>query len=116
MAAPALLGIPLLVNFLIKVVEWIAAKFAARVTMRLAASLAWITFYIGLLVALAATFSLIISGISTALPSDLAQGIAMVKPSNLEPCVAAIYSAKVAMWVFQQKKQLLEWEQMRRFI
>ncbi|WP_337133538.1 DUF5455 family protein [Staphylococcus aureus] len=116
MAVPAVIGVTAILNFLIKLVEWVVAKFAARFTARLAASLGWATFYIALLAGLAGTISLIISGVSTALPSDLAQGIAMIKPANFEACVAAIYSAKVAMWVFHHKKQLIEWEQMRRFI
>lgn len=116
MAVPAVIGVTAILNFLIKIVEWFVSKFAARFTARLAASLGWATFYIALLLGLAGTISLIISGISTALPSDLAQGIGMIKPANFEACVAAIYSAKVAMWVFYHKKQLIEWEQMRRFI
>lgn len=116
MALPAIVGIPALVQFLIKILEWIVAKFAARVTTRLATSLAWVTFYLGLLVALAATFSAIIAGISMAMPADLARGVSLIKPRNLEACIGAIYAAKVAMWVFQQKKQLMDWEQMRRFI
>lgn len=118
MAVPALAvaGVTAIANVVIKVVEWLVTKFAARFTARLAGTLAWTAVYIGLLVALAGTFSLLISGISMALPADLAQGISMIKPSNLEACIAAVYSAKVAMWVFQHKKQLIEWEQMRRFI
>ncbi|MFC3282843.1 DUF5455 family protein [Litchfieldella rifensis] len=111
---PALLAaaVSALMTFILKIVEWLVAKYALYVTARLATSLAWVTFYIALLVALAATFSAILSAIEVALPGDLAQGMAMVKPANFEACVAAIYGSKIAMWIFQQKKQLIDWERM----
>lgn len=114
MAAPlAFAGVTALANVLVKVVEWIVSKFAARFTVRMATSLGWIAFYIALLVGLGATFTAIISGISASLPGDLAAGLGMVKPANFEACVAAIYSAKIAMWVFHHKRQIIEWEQLR---
>ena len=116
MAAPAFIGFLPLLNFFIRILEWIFTKVAARFTVRLAASIAWITFYIALLTALAVTFTVILAAISIALPSDLERGMAMIKPSNLEACIGAIYAAKLSMWVFHQKKQIIDWEQMRPFI
>lgn len=113
MAAPVILGLSALGTLLTRFLEWMFKTFAERVAGRLAASLIWIGLYIALLVGLAATFSLILGGITATLPPDLAQGMGMIKPPNLEACVAAIYSSKVAMWVFQQKKQLIDWEQQR---
>lgn len=113
MALPALLGVGALIATFQKAIEWIITRIASRFTSRLAGALTWTTLYITLLAALASTFVLIINGISASLPSDLAHGIGLVKPDNLEACVAAIYSSKVAMWVFQQKKQLIDWEQGR---
>lgn len=116
MALPALLGMGALISFASRALEWLITRIASRFTNRLAGALIWTTLYITLLVGLASTFALIINGISASLPSDLAHGIGLVKPDNLEACVAAIYSSKVAMWVFQQKKQLIDWEQGRPVI
>ncbi|XKE46023.1 DUF5455 family protein [Halomonas organivorans] len=110
MALPAIIGVNAVIGFLIKVVEWIVAKFAARITMKLAVSLAWVTFYIGLLLAMAATFGALLAGISMTLPASLAEGLALVKPDNFEACIGAILSAKVTVWVFEQKRQLITWE------
>lgn len=112
MAAPVMLGLPVIMGFLLKLLEWIVAKFVAVMSARMAMSLAWVTFYIALLSALALAMSAIVTGLSGTLPSDLAQGFGMVKPGNFEACVAAIYSAKITMWVFHQKKQLIDWERM----
>lgn len=98
---------------LVKLLDWILSKFAGRFAGRLATSLGWITFYVAMLTALASVLVGLVAGISTSLPADLARGFALVKPNNLELCISALYSAKVAMWVFRQKKQLLEWEQSR---
>lgn len=116
MALPAIIGIPALVSFLVKVTEWIVAKFAARFTMRAAQSIAWVTLYIALVAAMAGSLALIISGISMAMPSEVARGIGLVKPSNFEACIAALYGAKLTVWVFEQKAKMIEWEQMRGFI
>lgn len=113
MALPALLGMGALISVITRIVEWLVTRIASRFTSRLAGMLVWTTMYITLLVTLASTFALIISGISASLPSELANGMGAVKPDNLEGCIAAIYSSKVAMWVFQQKKQLIDWEQGR---
>lgn len=113
MALPALLGMGAIIGFFSRVLEWLITRIASRFTSRLAGMLVWTTLYITLLVALASTFALIINGINASLPSDLANGMGAVKPNNLEACIAAIYSSKVAMWVFQQKKQLIDWEQGR---
>lgn len=113
MALPALLGMGAVISFFSRVLEWFVTRIASRFTSRLAGMLVWSTLYITLLVALAATFALIINGISASLPAELANGMGAVKPNNLEACIAAIYSSKVAMWVFQQKKQLIDWEQGR---
>lgn len=113
MALPALLGMGAIISFFTRVVEWFVTRIASRFTSRLAGILVWTTLYITLLIALASTFALIINGISASLPSELAAGMGAVKPDNLEACIAAIYSSKVAMWVFQQKKQLIDWEQGR---
>ncbi|WP_251978748.1 DUF5455 family protein [Salinicola avicenniae] len=101
---------------LVKILDWILSKFAGRLAGRLATSLGWITFYIAMLAALAGVIAALVAGLSTTLPSDLARGLALVKPRNLEVCISAIYSTKVALWVFRQKKQILEWEQMRSFV
>tara|TARA_B100000378_G_scaffold135000_1_gene109050 strand:- start:212 stop:541 length:330 start_codon:yes stop_codon:yes gene_type:complete len=101
---------------LIKLLDWILSKFAVRFAGRVATTLGWMTFYVAMLTALAVLVGTIITGLSATLPSDLAKGIALVKPGNLEICISAIYSTKVALWVFRQKKQFLEWEQMRKYI
>ncbi|MBL1266889.1 MAG: DUF5455 family protein [Halomonas sp.] len=116
MALPALLGMGALISFITRIVEWVVTRIASRFTSRLAGVLVWTTLYITLLVALASTFALIINSINASLPADLANGMGAVKPDNLEACIAAIYSSKVAMWVFQQKKQLIDWEQGRPVI
>lgn len=113
MALPALLGVGALITTIQKAIEWIVSRFAKSATNRLAGILVWTTLYISLLTGLAITFNLIINGISATLPSDLAQGIGAIKPDNFEACIAAIYSSKVAVWVFQQKRQLIDWEQGR---
>ncbi|WP_018918889.1 DUF5455 family protein [Vreelandella zhanjiangensis] len=113
MALPALLGVGAIVGFFTRILEWLVSRVASRFTSRLAGMLVWTTLYLTLLAALATTFALIINGINASLPSELANGMAAVKPDNLEGCIAAIYSSKVAMWVFQQKKQLIDWEQGR---
>ncbi|WP_404464036.1 DUF5455 family protein [Vreelandella aquamarina] len=116
MALPALLGMGALISFFTRIVEWFVTRIAARFTNRLAGILVWTTLYISLLVGLAVTFSAIISGISTSLPNDLSQGIAAIKPNNFEAYMSAIYGSKVAVWVFQQKRQLIDWEQGRPVI
>ncbi|WP_447043557.1 DUF5455 family protein [Vreelandella sp. H-I2] len=113
MALPALLGMGAIISFFSRALEWFITRIASRFTNRLAGALIWTTLYITLLVGLGVTFAAIISTISTTLPADLAQGIGAIKPNNFEGCIAAIYSSKVAMWVFQQKKQLIDWEQGR---
>jgi len=113
MALPALLGTGALIGFFTRIVEWFVTRIAARFTNRLAGILVWTTLYLSLLVGLAVTFVAIINGVSASLPSDLAQGIGAIKPDNFEACMAAIYSSKVAVWVFQQKRQLIDWEQGR---
>lgn len=113
MALPAMLGMGAIMAFVTRIIEWIVTRIASRFTSRLAGILVWTTLYLSLLVGLAVTFSAIISGISASLPSDLAQGIGAIKPNNFEACMAAIYSSKVAVWVFQQKRQLIDWEQGR---
>lgn len=113
MALPAVIGISAVISFFSRVIEWFVTRIASRFSNRLAGIIIWTTLYIALLTALAVTFSTIISGISASLPSDLAAGMGAVKPNNFEACIAAIYSSKVAMWVFQQKKQLIDWEQGR---
>ena len=113
MALPAVLGVGALISTFQKAIEWVVSRFAKNTTNRLAGILVWTTLYLSLLVGLAATFVAIISGLSASLPSDLAQGIGAIKPDNFEACMAAIYSSKVAVWVFQQKRQLIDWEQGR---
>jgi predicted PurR-regulated permease PerM len=113
MALPALLGMGALMGFVTRIIEWFVTRIAARFTNRLAGILVWTTLYISLLVGLAVTFSAIISGLSTSLPNELSQGIAAIKPNNFEACMSAIYGSKVAVWVFQQKRQLIDWEQGR---
>ncbi|SES03367.1 hypothetical protein SAMN04487958_1062 [Vreelandella subterranea] len=113
MALPALLGMGAIIGFFSRVLEWLITRIAARFTNRLAGMLVWTTLYITLLVALGGTLAAIINGLSATLPSELAQGIGAIKPNNFEACMAAIYSSKIAMWVFQQKKQLIDWEQGR---
>jgi len=113
MALPAMLGMGALIAFVTRILEWIVTRIASRVTNRLAGILIWTTLYISLLVGLAVTFSAIISGISASLPNELSQGIAAIKPNNFEACMSAIYGSKVAVWVFQQKRQLIDWEQGR---
>ncbi len=102
-----------LIGFVTRIVEWFVTRIAARFTNRLTGILVWTTLYISLLVGLAVTFSAIISGLSTSLPNELSQGIAAIKPNNFEACMSAIYGSKVAVWVFQQKRQLIDWEQGR---
>lgn len=113
MALPALLGVGALISTFQKAIEWVVSRFAKSTTNRLTGILIWTTLYISLLVGLAVTFSAIISGISTSLPNELSQGIAAIKPNNFEACMSAIYGSKVAVWVFQQKRQLIDWEQGR---
>ncbi|NWO04563.1 MAG: DUF5455 family protein [Alteromonadaceae bacterium] len=113
MALPALLGMGAVIGFFSRALEWLIARIASRFTNRLAGILVWTTLYITLLVALAGTLAAIINGLSASLPSELAQGIGAIKPTNFEACMAAIYSSKIAVWVFQQKKQLIDWEQGR---
>ncbi|QNI02012.1 minor coat protein [Halomonas sp. SH5A2] len=113
MALPALLGMGAIIGFFSRVLEWFITRIAARFTNRLAGMLVWTTLYITLLVALGGTLAAIINGLSATLPSELAQGIGAIKPNNFEACMAAIYSSKIAVWVFQQKKQLIDWEQGR---
>ncbi|WP_447554034.1 DUF5455 family protein [Vreelandella sp. EE22] len=113
MALPAMLGIGALMGFASRIIEWVVTRVASRFTSRLAGILVWTTLYISLLVGLAVTFTAIINGISATLPTELSNGIAAVKPNNFEACISAIYGSKVAMWVFQQKRQLIDWEQGR---
>lgn len=113
MALPAVLGVGALITTFQKAIEWVVSRFAKSTTNRLVGILVWTTLYVSLLTGLALTFIAIINGISATLPTDLAQGIGAIKPDNFEACMAAIYSSKVAVWVFQQKRQLIDWEQGR---
>ena len=110
MAVPALLGVGAITGLITAIVSKIAEWLAEYLSKKAALAIAIISAYVALLVGLAMTISTILGGIATALPGDLAQGIAMIAPSNFSACVSAIYSTKVAIWVYDQKKQLLDWQ------
>lgn len=43
-------------------------------------------------------------GVKTSLPPELAQAMALIKPSNFESCVAAVISAEVTAWVLREQR------------
>lgn len=110
-----MLGIRPLMRLLAKLVEAIIGKLATRFTRRAATTLTFIGLYMALLAGLAATFAGILAGIQVAMPADLASAVGYVKPPNFEMCLSAIFSAKVARWVYDHKTTLLEWQQRTLF-
>lgn len=110
MALPAILGVGAITGLITSLVSKLVTKLAAAFTKDAAVMLAIISAYIALLVALASLIASLLSGISVALPPELSQGLGMFKPDNFEICISAIYSTKIALWVFNQKKQFLDWQ------
>lgn len=110
MAVPVTLGFGFLASFLAtvigKLVEWLVKYFSKRAAIVIAC----IGVYLGLVGGVALLIQGILGGLNVALPGDLAQGIAMIAPSNFAACVSAIYSTKVALWIFDQKTKLLDWK------
>lgn len=107
MALPAIVGISWLAGILIKVLAWVTSKYALRLGARLAAGLAWVTMYLAMLVALAAVFGGILVGVVSVMPPSLGNGIAYIKPANFEFLMGAYFSARSALWIFNQKKELM---------
>lgn len=104
-----------LVGFIATLVGKLFAKFTERLAKNAAATVLLVSAYIALLLGLAATISAILSGINATLPADLANGISMFKPDNLEESLSAYIAAKVAIWIYQSKRKFLEWQSERSY-
>lgn len=109
MAAPAIIGIPWLAKVLGAFAASVAAFFATRMTARVAGALGWLTLYVSMLVTLSAVFVGIARSVHYAMPDSLAVGIYMFLPDNLEICLSAYLSARVALWVFHQKTRVVQY-------
>lgn len=109
MPAPAIIGIPWLAGVLGSLAASATAFFAARFTAKLAGIMGWLTLYISMLAGLSAFFVGIASTIHYAMPDSLATGVYMFLPSNLELCLSAYISARVALWVYRQKTRVVQY-------
>lgn len=105
-----------IVTFIASLVASVVAKFTARAVKNIAAGVILVSAYLALVVALAGVIAMILGGLQQAMPAELSHGVGMVKPDNFEGCVAAILSTKVALWVYNTKRNFLEWQAMRRFV
>lgn len=105
-----------LISFIVSIVAKVIAKFAGKAAKNIAAGVILVAAYVSLLAALAGVIALILNGLQYAIPPDLAKPIGMVKPDNFEACIAAILSTKVALWVYNTKRNFLEWQAMRKFV
>lgn len=108
MAAPAIIGIPWLAGVLSTFIVSVTAFFASRISRRLAQLAAWLALYISMLTALSLVFVGIAKTVHVAMPDSLAVGIYTFLPSNLEVCASAYISARVALWVYKQKNQVVQ--------
>ncbi len=108
MAVPVLLGIPAIIAFFTNAFGKIFEFFARRFTAGVALQLAWVAAYAALVVALAATFVTLIAGISVAMPAPISSGIGLINPGNVEICMSAYFSARLAVWLYDHKVKVLD--------
>lgn len=80
-------------------------QFASERTLYIASLLA---LSIAFLAAMSSAINAILSSIGATMPPVLADGMAAVFPTNAPECIAAIYSSKLVIFIYQYKNSLLE--------
>jgi ABC-type multidrug transport system permease subunit len=105
MPLPAILGLPALATFLAGIFSSVVAWFAQWMTRKLALSAALIAALAALYVTFAGAIVAAITAISYQTPEHLNTALSLVVPSNLVPCVAAYWSARLALWVYATSKR-----------
>ncbi|OCH17125.1 DUF5455 family protein [Aliivibrio logei] len=99
-ATSKVLRIPAIAVFFGGLAAQLVAWFSVFVSRNIALNLAVIAFVVGLAVAIAASFWLMLEGISYVLPPEFSRAMGMITPSNAIPCLSTVASAKIARWVW----------------
>ena len=92
--------LPALAALLGGIFAQVVAVFATRFTVSTAVQLGAIASITGLTLFLLAALKTIMFGLTVALPPFYFQAMSLIIPSNLLPCVTAIFSARVVRWVW----------------
>lgn len=85
-------------------VKIVAITFTAKVAIRFAV----VGIIIGLFLLALTGISGLISGLSYVVPSQIEQMWSFVIPANFVPCVSAVISVQVFIWVWEWKKYAIE--------
>jgi predicted PurR-regulated permease PerM len=110
MPAPAIIGIPFLASVAGGFVAYLLDFFMQFFTKRVAIIFAAVTAIAALTAGLFAAITSLISGLYVSLPPDLAQGVRMIAPSNLEACLTAIASGHVARYVYEWQVKVIQYK------
>ena len=99
---PVMLGLPWLVTIIISVFSSIVTFLAQYVSKKLAFGIALFTITAGLFAIMVGTVYGILTGLQNYVIPDQYLGFwNAIRPSNLEACISAYYSARLAMLVYK---------------
>lgn len=99
-------------KFFLGALTTLGGMFAGLFGRRTAVTLAVVTAIIAMTTALSVALKAILTSISAyatpVLPQVFLDGIAAFYPQNLEVCLGAMFSARVAIWAYNFNKEILK--------
>lgn len=110
MPVPALLGLPWLASVLGGMFTAIAVWLSQYLTKRLAFVAAGVALIIGLTATLFAALQALLVGIALSVPTEFAQGISMVLPSNFGTCIAIMVSARMLKFAYDWNVRVIQYK------
>lgn len=106
---PVFLGIPALISFIGAALTSLLTSLFSVMARRFYRAAFAITAFLGLLVGVNALLLSLLDGLSAQLPTEVADAISYIMPSNALPCIYAIFSAKAAVFIFDAKNKILSY-------
>ena len=108
--AIALAGIPWLAGILGGIASALIGFFSKFVTARLAVVAAGVVIIVSLTAGLFAALEGLLAGLTYVMPSEIAEGVALVTPGNLTTCLSIIITAHMLRYAYDWNVRVLQYK------